>query len=316
MRDRVGDDVVRHERLLASIRRVLRGGGYVPVKTPAFEYESVVSQGLGRLAPSGFVRFVEAATGRVCVLRPDITAQVARLVSTRLRAVAPPIRLCTEGSVVRVPRDRSRPDRQIPQAGVELFGVPSPEGEVEVISLAVRAVRGSGLRPFLLELANSTLAARALAPLPREAQAEVREHLKNRDADAVSRLLDSISARPEARVLERLPNLFGGSEVLSLARRIFKEEGSRAAIRTLEAVARRLARVLPRQGISFDFGEVHGWDYYTGIRFSILADGPGVPVVSGGRYDTLLSRYGRDLCATGFAVDLESLGTAIQKRAG
>jgi len=67
--------------------------------------------------------------------------------------------------------------------------------------------------------------------------------------------------------------------------------------------------------LAFDLGEVRGWDYYTGVRFSILAEGPGAPIASGGRYDGLHRSFGRDLCATGFAIDLDALELAVERKA-
>ena len=48
-------------------------------------------------------------------------------------------------------------------------------------------------------------------------------------------------------------------------------------------------------------------NYYTGLIFDVYIQGVGTPIITGGRYDTLLSKFGRDLPAVGFAVDLEAL---------
>ncbi|HEX2679086.1 MAG TPA: ATP phosphoribosyltransferase regulatory subunit [Polyangiales bacterium] len=66
----------------------------------------------------------------------------------------------------------------------------------------------------------------------------------------------------------------------------------------------------PRLGI--DLSDARGSSYYTGMSFSVLAAGPGESLGAGGRYDKLLSRFGKDQPATGFAFDLENLMWALR----
>jgi ATP phosphoribosyltransferase regulatory subunit len=322
MRDRVGPEVAARDRLAAAVRATFLEAGYVRVATPIYEYEEVVTRGLGVDART-LVRFVEPGTGRVCVLRPDLTPQIARLVATRLSGEPPPFRFCTEGSVVRLPLGRSRPERQVAQAGVELLGVPAPAGDAEVITLCARAVARAGVRRFLVELADASLAAAALADVEPAFHERVRERLAAKDADGLSAILDAAGAPPAARrILEALPELYGGAGVLARARRRLTGPAARAALEGLASVVAALERArlfaaLRREGVraelAFDLGEVRGWGYYTGVRFAVLAGGPGVPVASGGRYDGLHRRFGRDLCATGFAVDLDALEVAVSE---
>jgi ATP phosphoribosyltransferase regulatory subunit len=61
-----------------------------------------------------------------------------------------------------------------------------------------------------------------------------------------------------------------------------------------------------------DLGEVRGFAYYTGALFHLLADGPGEPFGSGGRYDDLLSRFDAPMPAAGFGLDLDNLDWALR----
>jgi ATP phosphoribosyltransferase regulatory subunit HisZ len=56
-----------------------------------------------------------------------------------------------------------------------------------------------------------------------------------------------------------------------------------------------------------DMGEVRRLEYYTGLVFDIYADGLGVEVGGGGRYDHLIGRFGRAVPSTGFAFDVDRL---------
>jgi histidyl-tRNA synthetase len=57
--------------------------------------------------------------------------------------------------------------------------------------------------------------------------------------------------------------------------------------------------------IILDLGEVRGMDYYTGITFRAVAPGLGWPLVSGGRYDDLISGFGRSMEAVGWGLGIE-----------
>jgi ATP phosphoribosyltransferase regulatory subunit len=54
-----------------------------------------------------------------------------------------------------------------------------------------------------------------------------------------------------------------------------------------------------------DLGAIRDFDYYTGIIFEGYGPEIGRPVAQGGRYDGLLSRFGRPAPATGFVVQLD-----------
>src|SRR3954452_5382932 len=72
-------------RIAETLLRVFERWGYARVITPAFEYEDVLALGLGSAGRAAATRFVEPSSGQVVALRPDITPQIAPLISTRSR---------------------------------------------------------------------------------------------------------------------------------------------------------------------------------------------------------------------------------------
>src|SRR5579859_1354110 len=105
--------------------------GYELVTPPAFELAEVLERGLAALDPADVLRFVEPESGEVAALRPDMTPQIPRTLATRLSREPRPIRLCYEGTIVRRRQGRARRHRQVPQAGVELYGAPGLAGDLE-----------------------------------------------------------------------------------------------------------------------------------------------------------------------------------------
>lgn len=299
-------------RRLSDLSRLLLGSfelfGYELVTLPVFEYEGVLERGLGALEPEEVLRFVEPETGEVVALRPDMTPQLARVVSTRLAQSAPPIRLSYTGSVLRRRRERARRNRQIFQAGIELIGLEGPVGDLEALEVACAAARAVGLSSFVLDLGHARIASALLEGVEPARQRAAVEALHLKDKAELERAAASAGLGPRERAaLGALGELHGGREVLQAARSLLS--GTRA-----EAGLEELARVLTeveRRGLAptvlVDLGETRNFAYYTGTTFQLHADGPGVPIASGGRYDGLLGRFGRALPAFGFAFGLDDL---------
>ena len=65
--------------------------------------------------------------------------------------------------------------------------------------------------------------------------------------------------------------------------------------------------------VTLDLGIVNRNDYYTGVVFQGYLAGVGDTVLTGGRYDKLLSDYGLDLAAIGFAVNVDSVAKAAKE---
>jgi ATP phosphoribosyltransferase regulatory subunit len=109
------------------------------------------------------------------------------------------------------------------------------------------------------------------------------------------------------RALCALCACYGESDVLERAAAELKGPAVRAALANLAETNARLSALGLGRRVLFDLGETRGWEYYTGLRFSVLVDGPGQALGQGGRYDRLLSRFGMDAPATGFALALGHL---------
>ena len=66
--------------------------------------------------------------------------------------------------------------------------------------------------------------------------------------------------------------------------------------------------------VSFDMGMVSKYNYYTGIIFAGYTFGSGEAVVNGGRYDKLVSCFGKEYAATGFAIIVDQLYAALNRQ--
>lgn len=302
--------------LEAQLRERFERWGYQEVITPTLELEEVVAQAGGQLSRRQLYRFVDRE-GQVIVLRPDWTAAVARLIAARLRGAPLPLRLFYVGSVFRY--DRLRPDdpREFGQAGVELVGAASEMADAEVMALAWESCREAGIDAPHLEVGHAGYVHALVEMLPETVGVEVRQALVKRDFVT----FDALLGRPEvpgeaARLLARLVESRGGAEVVDRALDDCPVEAARAALASLRSLIGHLRALGLEEHLALDLGMVKDLDYYTGAIFEVYAPGGGASLVTGGRYDTLMARFGIPLPSTGFAVSLERLLKARWQASG
>jgi len=314
MRDHAPEAASARRRIVDGLLTVFERRGFARVITPAFEYEEVLALGLGDAARAATVRFVEPSSGEVVALRPDITPQIARLIATRYRDQRGPVRLCYEGTVVRLERG-ARGQRELMQAGVELAGLPGPDGDAEAIALAVEALAAVGLRRPTIDLGHLGLAREVLSALelPDAALGEARRCIAKHDGAGLAEVLKSARGSKSAVDFARLlPELSGAPSVLDDARAQSPNGGIKRALAELAAIVAAIEVRKLDARLHVDLGEVRGFDYYTGVRFQAFVPGASDAVLRGGRYDGLLARYGRPSPAVGFAVDVDAVAGALE----
>ena len=293
-------DAVRRRRLLQGwmLERVERAG-YEEIIPPTFEYAEVFVRAGGADVADRLIRFLDL-DGQLLALRYDFTASVARLAATKLSDRGTPLRLCYAGKVFRQdPAREGRRPREILQVGGELLGADGVAADVEVIRLALELVRCAEVKEFQLNLGHVGALAPALAVLAPEARAAVRKLIDRKDAAGL--------AAAASGTLQTLPFVIGRREALDRAARLAPE--ARDAIERLRAIDAALSDD-ERRHVVYDFGEVRGLDYYTGMHFELFVRGAGAAVGAGGRYDDLVARFGRPLPAVGVALDLDALAEA------
>jgi len=313
MGDLLPPQAAERRALARSLLRTFELYGYNLVTAPAFEHAEVIERGLETTDPRELLRFVDPDSGEVAVLRPDITPQIARIAASRLKDTPGPFRLCYDGRVIRRRRGRARRHKQISQVGVELVGWSGVDADSEVITLAHRVCTDSGLRDFRFDLSHVSLAQSVLDEVPSADRPAIAAALARKDVALIDTLARTAGVATETRKrIALLATLHGDLSVLDRAAKRLRWRRAQAAIAELRAVVAVLGGRGLKAQLGLDLSETRGSSYYTGVSFSILADGPGEPLGGGGRYDNLIGRFGEPAPATGFALDLENLQWALR----
>jgi ATP phosphoribosyltransferase regulatory subunit len=293
-RDVLPDEMRELRAISEAVRGVFEARGYGEVATPALEYETVLVRGDAAAADPAYRLFDER--GAVLVLRSDMTIPIARVVATRYPTAEPPLRFSYVSHAYRSVQPQRGQPREILQAGIELVGAPGPEGTAEALIVLAETLDAAGLENWRIGLGDASLYPRLLdrAGVPEGARAQILHELVTRDYVG----------------LEREVERFGVPELVELAQR----RGGPEVLEAPETAQLRAVHALLPAGVGerviFDLGLTRSLGYYTGAVFEVYDAGLGTPIGGGGRYDDLLGRFGRELPACGWALDVERLHAA------
>lgn len=278
--------------------------GYRRVITPLFEYLDTMSAGIGEDFKNRLMKFVDPHTGEIVVLRPDITPQIGRMVATQLSDHRYPLRLCYSGRVVRYEEKGSGKEREVFQLGCELLGLSSTEGDSEIIALALKSLNRLGLKKITLNLGHTGILDAVLRDAG-EIRGELVQALVKKDQEWIRRIVEPSGIPTDVKdVLFSLSDYYGDADIL---RRASRNERFKPCIEEIVSVISVLEEYNIECDISVDLVEVKGFEYYTGVTFEVISSVAPASLVTGGRYDGLVSRYGRSVPAAGFAIDAEAL---------
>lgn len=307
---------VHKRHIEETVLSVFLSWGYQEVIPPIFEYLDVIALGMGEdLIEKGY-KFVDRGNGRLMLLRPDITPQIARMAAMLMADVPKPLRLCYRANVFRHEEEHAGRARELFQIGGELIGLAGPEADAEVIAIAIETLRSIGLTDFKIALGQveffrGLMNGIGLAP---DLQKQVHGAVVRKDRSKLIHVLKQGNV-PENKVrqITAILSLFGQEEVIEQAWGLTAFPACRSALARLREVFRILVSAGWEEHLVIDLAEIRGFDYYTGIIFEVFAKDLGVPLGRGGRYDSLIGKFGSPCPSTGFAFDVEQLQWAWQK---
>jgi ATP phosphoribosyltransferase regulatory subunit len=310
LRDVLPPEADQEASVIQRLMAVCAGHGYRAVKPPLVEFEDSLLAGSGAAMGPSMFRVMDPVSQRMLALRADMTLQIARIAATRLKKLPRPLRLSYAGEVLRVKGDELRPERQFGQVGAELIGSDSPAADAEVVLLAVEALEAVGVKNLSVDLSSPRLAPAiiAAAGLDDEAAKRVRAALDRKEQSAVKRL-----AKGAGPALVELLKASGPADSVlkALVRLDLPGEAPAEAKRLAEVVA--MIRVsAPKLSLTIDPVEMRGFEYHTGLCFTLFARRVRGEIGRGGRYlagEALAPGNGES--ATGFTLYMDSIMRAL-----
>ena len=315
VRDIFGEECAKKDRLERKLESLFRSYGYDLLETPVLEYLEVFGDRIGSAPVRDLYKLVDRE-GDLLALRPDFTPSVARVAATFYAEEDGPLRFCYRGPVFsQVASLQGRLAEQT-QMGVEYLQDDSAEADAEVLSLAIALLRESGLTEFQITIGSIPFFEALVeeAGLDDAQQTELRALLAAQNRYGAVSLIRTFSLPGDLEsAFCALPDLFGDGTILE------KAEAAVPFAKAKNAVARlrRIDALLNTYGladyVTYDLGMVSEYRYYTGIVFRAYTYGTGEALLRGGRYDELLSQFGKRAPAIGFMTRIDILLAALER---
>ncbi len=306
MNDILPDDAAFEAAIVERLLKDFAAHGYERVKPPLVEFEDSLLSGAGASMTSQTFRLMDPVSHRMMGVRADMTLQIARIATTRLKDAPRPLRLCYAGQVLRVEGTQLRPEREFGQAGVELIGASTSAADAEMVLLAAQALTRIGVVDLSVDLNLPSLvpAVCSAASLGEEASEKARSALDRKDAAAVAAL-----GGEAAELLGRLLAAAGP------ARRALRELATldlpppaAGEVRRLEEVVGLVNEAASDLKLTIDAVENRGFEYHTGVSFVLFAVDVRGELGRGGRY---LAGDGEGEPATGFTLFMDTVLRAL-----
>ena len=237
------------------------------------------------------------------IIRDDITPQIIRIASSRLKNKIRPIKLCYYGEVIRKTGTMLRPERQFLQVGAEIIGANSIFADIEIIRLAYGSLSRIGVSEITIELTSKIFLKEIFAKFNDDNLLnKLKEYIKQKDNKNALALIKNEKDRAF------LSNLFfftGNSN--RLKNNLNKLSISNNAEKEINNIKKIISNInlKAKDQIIFDFTDIDNKNYHDGIKFTFFANNVRGEVASGGRY-TLNINDNKEI-AVGFTCFMDTI---------
>jgi len=311
MCDVLPPDAAREAAASESLVTCFSGRGYERVKPPLIEFEESLLGESGAAMSGQTFRLMDPVSQRMMGVRADMTLQVARIATTRLKKAPRPLRLCYGGQVLRIKGTQMRPERQFGQVGAELLGCREPQADAEIILMAVEALTDLGVKALSIDLALPTLVPAILAKLDLDGDTTtaLRAALDRKDEAAVKGLTKQLGKAVTDQLTALLRANGPASAAITALGKLKLSKIAALERSALSNVIDRIRAAAPDLSLTVDPVESRGLEYHTGVTFTIFAHGIRGELGGGGRY----LAGSDDEPATGMTLFMDTVLRAVPK---
>ena len=285
--------------------------GYQLVIPPMIEYMDSLLTGTGKDLDLQIFKLTDQLSGRSMGVRADTTPQVARIDAHNLKREVP-TRLCYLGTVLHTRPENTGGNRSPLQVGAELYGHKGIESDMEVLCLMIETIKKAGIENIHIDLGHVGIYNNLvrLAKLDNDGESELFDVLQRKAMPELDDMISAGSLTTEAgQMFKALITSNGSINDFKEARVFFDSISSeiKECLDELQSIIDLVGKRMSEVTLDFDFSELRGYHYHTGIVFTAYVPGHGQGIAFGGRYDDIGSAFGRARPATGFSTDIKTL---------
>ena len=311
-------EMMRHVEQVS--RKVSKLFGYDEIITPILESHELLATKTSEEIRERMYTFKDLGDRKVA-MRPEFTASIARLVSTKMRNEPKPMRFFSVGSLYRYDEPQYGRFREFWQSNYELFGSSRPEADAEILIITNNVLKKLRLTNYRFKVGHTGILRGILT----------QEGLDNKKQNSIRQLLDKklwndalVLAREAGvsqkgiTILENLLEIKGENafQVIAQIRDSVQDyETALAAVDNLSNILELIKDSKEQIEICVEAGFARGLEYYTGMIFESYIPGLDIALGGGGRYDKLIQLFGGEpIPAVGVAQGIDRIFLALTKQ--
>lgn len=299
--------MTKDERVNLSLETLFESYGFRKFKMRKFETYALYEEFKSFLI-SEYILTFSSPEGKLMALRPDVTLSIVK--NTRADE-SHSDKVFYRENVYRMDR-HTKEYREIPQAGVEMIGTIDAAATLEIIRMAKESLEI--IDPASILCLSHTGFAEGILEACRtsdDLRSDVLQCLRNQNIHDFKKIIGD--REPGDGWLNDLSEVLTSrgsyEETLSIARKIAVNDHMTEALDELEFICETLSNLGMSDGIRLDFTMQSDLTYYNGILMQGYVEKyPGI-ILTGGRYDRLLTKFRKNLSALGFALNLSDLNS-------
>ena len=269
--------------------------GYNLIEPPLIEYEETLLDIKNDKLSNKTFTFQDPLTKETLSLRPDITIQLARIAWDRLSDYPKPLRLCYYGDVFRADKPKLSDDRQFKQAGVELIGSKSIFADIEIILLSLESLAQIGFKKISLDLNIPIIIEKIFDDynIDKNKKNELKKLIAKKDIKTLLHFNKNLY-----KLLTQLIDASGPLKSnIKKIKKIDLGSNAKKVIQNFINISNILLKQSQKYNLSIDLLEQRGFEYHSGVTFSIFCINSKKEVCRGGRY---LTSEGEDAVGSTF----------------
>ena len=304
--ENVEDLLPKQAKQLETFRRQLLDlydkNGYDLVIPSLLEYADSLNA-FGKDLDLDTFKVVDQLSGRMMGVSSDLTTQTSRI-DSQLVQKNELNKLCYAGSVLRTKPAQTQ-SRELYQVGIEYFGNSDIAADIEVQTILINSLKLLNIENITLDLNHLDVYNQLVneLQLPEVDKILIAEALMIKDKDTLKNILKKYNKNVASNQLIELSDLYGDKKVLD---QIVKLIPSNKEIKSIVDKLKALYEILIKTDIkiSFDFSDIRGYQYHSGLIFSAYSPNYSTAIAQGGRYDNVNNYFKNNRAATGFSMDL------------
>lgn len=289
------------ERAIFEMRTLYRKYGYSQYKMSKFEEYDLYVRNKDFLVSDNVITFTDT-DGKLMALKPDVTLSIVKNTNESENTVH---KVYYNENVYRVSKG-THSFKEIMQVGLECIGAIDDYCIYEVVMLAAKSLENIS-ESFVLDISHMGIVSGVIDSLgvSHEGRKQLVKCIGEKNLHGISAICCDEGVDGEA--LKKLVSVYGSTDAVMAALESIGLDKSNADVNQLIQVVSALENAGFKNKVRIDFSVISDMNYYNGFVFKGFIEGISESMLSGGQYDRLMQKVGKNCGAIGFAVYLDML---------